>query len=277
MADNTVMATLYGKEFVEAYEQKQSHLRGTVTTEGDVKGDKFIFIIEGAADEAVERGANGNIPYASDDQSSATCSLKEYHHLARKNNFSIYSSSVPQRLSMQRRGVVSMNNRTDQLILTQIATTTYAANSGNAIAGMGLGGLLEACSILDENKVPDDGERYGLLTPKAWAHAMKIEQFASGDYVPDKPYMRYVQWRQWNGVKWCRHPNLPGVKTSSASCFVYHKSAIGHGLNQGEMTTKVGANDEQDYSWARTSAYQGSKALQIAGVVKMVHNDTTAL
>lgn len=277
MADNTVMQTLYGKEFVAAYEQKQSMLRGTVTTEGEVKGDKFIFIIEGAADEAVARGANGNIPYASDDQTSATCELKEYHHLARKNNFSVYSSSVPQRMSMQRRGIVSLNVKTDKLILAQLANTTYAANGGSAIAGMTIAGLLEACAILDENFVPDDGERYGLLTPMAWAHAMKVEQFSSGDYVPDRPFMKYTQWRSWNGVKWCRHPGLTGVTTATASCFVYHKSAVGHGMNMGEMVTKVGQNDEQDYSWARTSAYQGAKSLQVGGIVKLVHNDTTAL
>lgn len=277
MADTTVMSTLYGKEFVSRYEQKQSHLRGTVTTEGDIKGNNFVFIIEGAADAAVSRGANGLIPYASDDQTSATCTLAEYHHLARKNNFNIYSSSVPQRQSMQQRGIVSMNNKTDDIILTQLATTTYSANGGSAIAGMGLAGLLEACAILDENKVPDDGERYGLLTPMAWAHAMKVTQFASADYVPDRPFMKYTQWRNWNGVKWCRHPTLPGVTTATASCFVYHKAAVGHGMNMGEMVTKVGVNEEQDYSWARTSAYQGGKMLQAAGVVKLVHNDTTGL
>lgn len=277
MADNTVMATKYATEFTAAFEQKQSFLRGTVTTEGEVKGQNFVFIIEGAADAAVERGSNGNIPYASDDQTSATCTLKEYHHLARKNNFNVYSSSVPQRLSMQRRGIVSLNYKTDQLILTQLATTTYSANGGSAITGMALANLLEACAILDENNVPDDGERYGLLTPMAWAHCMKVAQFTSRDYVPDVPFMKYVQWREWNGVKWCRHPSLSGVTTATASCFVYHKSAVGHGMNMGEMVTKVGQNDEHDYSWARTSAYQGSKALQVAGIVKLVHNDTTSL
>jgi len=277
MADITIMQTKYNMEFTPVYEQKQSHLRGTVTTEGDVKGDKFIFIIEGVADEAVTRGANGNIPYASDDQSSQTCVLAESHHLARKNNFQIVSSSVPQRTSMQRRGVVSINRKTDNLILTQLATTTFATNGGGTIAGMGLGSLLESTAILAANQVPDDGELYGLLTPMAWAHAMKINQFASGDWVPDRPFMKYTMWRDWNGVKWCRHPNLPGVGTSAASCFVYHKSSVGHGLNMGEMTTKVGQNEEHDYSWARTSAYQGAKALQVGGIVKMTHNDTTAL
>jgi hypothetical protein len=275
--DNTVMQTLYGKEFVSAYEQKQSYLRGTVTTEGDVKGDKFIFIIEGAADEAVTRGANGNIPYASDDQTSATCQLAEYHHLARKNNFNVFSSSVPQRLSMQRRGIVSINNKTDNLILTQLATTTFAANSGNAVAGLTLAAVLESVAILNANKVPNDGERYGLLSPMAYAHLMKVNQFASGDWVSDKPFMKHVHWRSWMDVKWCVHPNLPGVGSGTASCFVYHKASVGHGINMGEMVTKIGQNDEQDYSWARTSAYQGAKALQVSGIVKIVHNDTTAL
>lgn len=275
--DNTVMQTIYGKEFVSAYEQKMSYLRGTVTTEGDIKGNTFVFIVEGVADTAVTRGANGNIPYASDDQSSATCTLNEYHHLARKNNFQIASSSVPQRLSMQRRGVNSINSKTDALILTELATTTYAANGGVAIAGLTIAGLLEACAILDQNGVPDDGERYGLLSPKAWAQAMKINQFSSGDWVSDKPFMKYTQWRNWNGVKWARHPFMTGVGTASSSNFVYHKMAVGHGLNMGEMVTKVGQNDEQDYSWARTSAYQGAKALQVGGIVKILHNDTTAL
>lgn len=276
MADNTVMATLYGKEWVKAYEQKQSWLRNCVSIEGEVKGDNFIFIIEGAADLAVERGANGNIPYAADDQTSATCTLKEYHHLVRKNNFRIYSSSVPQRMSMQNRGIVSINYKTDQLIITQLATSTYTTNGGTA-TGNDLALMLEAGVILDQNNVPDDGERYGILTPKAWAQAMRINQFSSGDWVTDKPFMKVTQWRQWNGIKWARHPNLPGKTTNSASCFVFHKYAVGHGLNMGEIQTKIGENEEHDYSWARSSAYQGSKALQIAGIVKMVHDDTAAL
>jgi hypothetical protein len=137
--------------------------------------------------------------------------------------------------------------------------------------------MLETMAILDEQYVPDDGERYGLLTPRAFAQAMKINQFSSGDWVSDKPFMKVTQWRQWGGVKWARHPNLPGKGTSSATCLVYHKACAGHALNQGEMQTKVGENEEHDYSWARATAYQGAKAIQVAGIVKLPHNDTAAL
>lgn len=276
MADNTVTQTLYAKEFTKALEQKESWLRGTVTTEGEVAGDTYVFIIEGTADTAVERAANGNIPYASDDQTSTSCTLKEYHHLARKNRFKIFSSSAPQRVSMASRGVISINNKCDQLIIDQLETATYQTNSGTAAANS-LALMLEAMATLDENYVPDDGERYGVLTPMAFAQALRVNQFSSGDWVSDKPFMNVTQWRRWAGVKWARHPNLPGRTTNSASCFVYHKYSVGHALNKGDIQTKVGENEEHDYSWARASSYQGSKALQLGGIVELVHDDTAAL
>jgi hypothetical protein len=274
MADNTVTPTLYATEWTAIYEQKKSLLRGTVTTKGEVKGSSFVFIIESAADIAVERGPDGLIPSADDTQASTSVTLKEYHHKAVKTNFNIYSSSVDQRGSMQRRGVVSINNKTDQLIIDELETTGY--NTG-AAAAASLAMLLLACTTLDANFVPDDGERYGLLTPMAWAQMMKVNQFASADWVPDQPFMKYKEWRLWNGVKWVKHANLPGKGTAAAKCFVYHKSALGHALNQGEMQTKMGVNEEHDYSWARTSAYQAAKMIQDEGAVLMTHNDTSSL
>src|SRR5262245_47363103 len=128
MAENTVTQTLYDNEWNQAYEQKQSWLRGTVQTKGEVNGDTFVFILEGDADEASSRGPGGQIPDADDNQTSTSCSLAEYHHLVRKNHFQIYSSSVDQRLSMQRRGVISTNKKTDSILLNQLDQTTYDTN-----------------------------------------------------------------------------------------------------------------------------------------------------
>lgn len=276
MADTTVTQTLYDTEFNSAYEQKQSWLRGMVQTKGDVNGDTFVFVLEGDADEAVTRGANNNIPYADDNQSSTSCTLAEYHHLARKNNFNIYSSSVDQRGSMQRRGVISTNKKTDSILLTQLDATTYDTNSGSAAAAT-LALLSEAVAIMDQNGVPRDGERYGLLTPKAWQQMLKVNQFSSGDWVSDMPFMKQTEWRLWNSIKWSVHPYLSGVATSVAKCFIWHKYAVGHALNKGAMNSKIGQNEEHDYSWARTSSYQGGKLIRAAGVVRIKHNDTASL
>lgn len=275
MADNTELQTLYAQEFTENYEQKQAMLRGTVTTKGEVKGNTFIFIIEGLSDAPTQRTAGGLIPVAQDTQSNTSVTLQEWHHLARKTGFNIASSSVDQRLSMSRRGVNSINYKTDQLIIDQLATTSYVVNSGSAIAMAN--GILEAGAVLDENFVQNDGERYCIMTPKAWALLMTYKQFTSVDWVPDRPFMKYVQWRIWNGIKCAVHPNLPGKGTATASCFVWHKGAVGHALNKGDIQTKVGQNDEHDYAWARATSYQNAKLVLGGGVVKIVHNDTTAI
>lgn len=276
MTDVTVTQTLYSNEWNQAYEQKQSWLRGMVQTKGDVQGDTFVFVLEGDADEAQERAANGNLTYADDNQSSTNATLKEYHHLARKNNFNIYSSPVDQRLSMQRRGVISTNKKTDSLLLAKLDTTTYDTNAA-AAAAASLALLCEAVAILDANFVPRDGERYGLLTPMAWQQMMKVREFSSKDWVPDEPFMKSTEWRQWNSVKWSVHPGLSGVGTATAKCYAWHKWAVGHALNKGNMTTKIGVNEEHDYSWARTSSYQGAQLLRAKGVVRIKHNDTTSL
>ena len=68
------------------------------------------------------------------------------------------------------------------------------------------------------------------------------------------------------------HPNLPGKGTTSENSFLYHKSAVGHALDTSGMNTPVGYFEEQDYSWARATAYMGAKLLQNTGVVVMTHD-----
>ena len=106
---------------------------------------------------------------------------------------------------------------------------------------------------------------------------LTYKNFSSQDWVPYRPFMKYVPWKQWNGLKVAKHPNLPGKGGATASCFAWHKGAVGHALNRGEMQTKVGQNDEHDYSWARTTSYQNSKLVLGGGVVKVVHDDTAAI
>lgn len=279
MADNTNMQVLYSREFVQAYQQTQSWLRGTVVTEGTVNGLSFVFNVSGVVKPAVRRGNNGMIPYGSDGQTTATCTLDEYFgQPLRKSNFNIMSSAPNQREQMQKDGVKSINYSTDQMILTQAATTSNIYNSGTAITAA-LGSMMQAlASGLWANSVPQDGEVYGLLTPMAWARMMTIQQFSNSQWVGnDLPFMKTTQWRDWASVKWSMFPNLPGVGTATASCFVWHKQSLGHGLNDGDFRTMIGYNEEHDYSWSYCRSYQGAKLLQNNGVLKIVHDDTSAI
>ena len=63
-----------------------------------------------------------------------------------------------------------------------------------------------------------------------------------------------------------------GVGTATEKCYMYHRNAIGHAFDKSGLATPVGYDQEQDYSWARASAYMGCKLLQSAGDVVVTHD-----
>jgi hypothetical protein len=68
------------------------------------------------------------------------------------------------------------------------------------------------------------------------------------------------------------HPNLTGRGTNSEKSYMYHKAAVGHAMDTSGMQTPVGYHEEQDYSWARASAYMGALVLQNSGIVVITHD-----
>jgi hypothetical protein len=112
--------------------------------------------------------------------------------------------------------------------------------------------LVEA---LDANSVPNDGMRYGVLTPRAYAQAMTVESFASSDYVGANglPFGEGIpghrMFREWMNVKWCMLPNLPGQGTSTAKIFVYHKNAIGYAIQKAANNVASNENIAADITW----------------------------
>jgi hypothetical protein len=53
---------------------------------------------------------------------------------------------------------------------------------------------------------------------------------------------------------------------------LYHKNAIGHAINTGGIDTAVGYDEENDYSFARCTAFMGAKTLQVSGIVVLNHD-----
>ena len=66
MADTAFM-TQYRQEFIAGFEQKQSLLRQSVTSEAVIKGNQAVFLVaDSGGATAVTRGVNGLIPARAD-------------------------------------------------------------------------------------------------------------------------------------------------------------------------------------------------------------------
>jgi hypothetical protein len=273
----TAFQTQYRQDFVAGFEQRESLLRASVTTEVEIKGNTATFLVaDSGGAEAKTRGVNGLIPARADNLSQPAVTLVEWHDLVRKTGFNVFASQGNQVAIMQKTSMAVINRKIDYDIFTELNTGTV--NTGGAVtASVAL--VMKAKTILGINEVPWDSNIYAAITPAFEAYLMQTKEFASREYIGrapmdqadpawrDKPLMYY-----WLGVSWCVHPNLPGVGTSAEKCFMYHKSSIGHAYNQGDIEALAGYNQEQAYSWARTSIYMGSNILQNSGVVVMNHD-----
>lgn len=275
---DTAFQVQYRQEFIQAFEQHQSLLRDTVTTEATVKGQQAVFLVAGSNNaEATSRGVNGLIPARADDNDQNTCTLKEWHDLVRKTGFNVFASQGNQRAIMQMTTMAVINRKIDDQIITELNTGTVSIGDSTTIPGVSL--FQNGRVKLSNASVPWDSNITLLCQPSFLAYLEQAPEFANADYVNMRPYANEdASWKdkpmayRWRNCMIIEHPNLPGKGTSSEISFLYHKTAIGHAMDSSGLQSPVGYDDEQDYSWARASAYMGAKLLQNSGVITITHD-----
>ncbi len=276
---DTALQTLYRDEWIHAYERNQSVLRGCVTTEANVRGQKAVFLTSLSNREAVTRGSNGLIPSATGAQTQTDCTLEEWHDLPQKTTFDVLRGQADQRAIMIAESQSVINRKVDDQIITALATGTLDTGTTASVMTKRLAG--KALTTLFNGNVPNDGQIYGLLTPAAWEYLTDDPTFTSKDYVDARPIVdgppSGMQFLRWKGCLWMMHTGLPGVGTNAAKCFVFHKRAIGHAYAADSLKPALGYNDEQDYHWVRSSIYMGAALLQNAGVVYINHDDSALI
>ncbi len=272
MAD-TAFQVQYRQEFIAAFEERQSYLRSCTVTEAVIKGNTATFLVAGSGGAtATTRGVNGLIAARADDLSQLSATLAEWHDLVRKTGFNVFASQGDQRRIMQETTMAVINRKIDADIIAQLdAATIDTGTTATASVSM----VAKALSALGNAEVPinEMDNMFAVVSPSFWGYLMETREFASGEYVDVKMFNGSIRKMfRWFGINWIVHPNLTGVATSTELCYVFHRNSIGHAVNTAGLSSPVGYDDEQDYSWARASVYMGSKLLQNSGIVQMKHD-----
>lgn len=272
MADSAFQIQ-YRAETIAGFEQRESLVRKTVTTEANVNGSQAVFLVaDSGGATAVTRGLNGLIPARADNLNQNTATLTEWHDLVRRTKFNLFASQGDGRAIMQQSTMAVINRKIDSDIITALNTATLTTGAA-ATASLNL--AMYALTILGNNAVPMDGNISALITPAFYAFLMQTKEFANVDYVSNKPFDGQLTMFRWANVNWIVHPNMPGKGTAAEKCFVYHKSAVGHAFDLNALDTEAGYEAEQGYSWARASTFLGSKVLQNSGIVVINHDGSS--
>lgn len=271
---DTAFQTKYRQEFIKGFEKRQTLARHTCVTETEIDGKEAVFLVaDSGGATAVNRGANGDIPTRPDNLNQYTCTLKEWHDVPERTNFNIYASQGDGRRIMQMTSMGVVNRKIDEDIHSALSAAT---NTWGAAAVATLTRITTAKTKLANANADEDAPLFALITPAFHGYLMGLKEFASADYVQDDRFTGVSKDKafSWYGVNWIVDSKLSGVGTSSATCYMYSQNAIGHACDMENIATLVGYDDKNDKSWARTTAYMGSKLLQNSGVIKMLHDDS---
>ena len=271
----TAFQIQYRQEFIHGFEQLQSLVRGTVTTEAVIKGNQATFLVaDSGGARMVTRGVNGLIPARSDNLTQLTATLLEKHDMPQRTEFNLVSSQGEGRRIMQATTMGVMNREIDQDIIDALENGSITTGT-TTTASLAL--CAKAKALLGKNKVRFDGQITALITPAYENYLIQTKEFASADYISNKPLdgsapVQSYGYYNWIGVKWIVHPDLPGANTSAEKCFMYHRDAVGHAVNMNGEGIHAGYDEQQAYAWARASIYMGGKLLQNNGVVVINHD-----
>ncbi|MCK1501496.1 phage capsid protein [Bradyrhizobium sp. 188] len=270
---DTAFQVQYRQEAIMGFEQGLSMLGSAVTTEAEFKGNQATFLVaDSGGAVARTRGVNGLIPSRADNLNQYTATLVENHDLVRRTGFNIFASQGDGRRIMQDTSRKVINKAIDQDILAELANGTLTTGAA-VTASLALVTKVE--TILGNNEVDmeEEDNLFFVASPAFRAYLRQIPEWTKGSYVEIKSLTGAIRsyYRQW-GFNWIFHPKIVGKGTASEQCFAFHRAAIGHATNTGGMQALAGYHEEQDYSWARTSVFMGSKVLQNNGIVKVAHD-----
>ena len=261
-------------EVHDAFQRRGSFLLQTVRHKNNVKGSSTTFQKIGTG-VATTKARHGQVTPMNQSHTAIECTLADFHAGDWVDDLDEHRIGHDERRAIADGGAWALGRKADDQILTDMATTTNELNSGMHTA-LTRAFLLQMAETLDDNDVPNDGHRWGLLTPRAWSIAMTIDEFASGDFVSDQPFMKGANPRTWLGIHWMMHTGLPNKGTATAECFAYHRNALGYGSAH-EISVSVQFHNDHDAWFVNHKMSGGACLIDGNGVVKFPQDDTAVI
>lgn len=293
------MSTSITNAFVKQYEgdvhhvfqREGSSLKPSVRVKSGIVGASTTFQKLGTG-TATTKARHGVITPMNAAHTAVECALSDYYAGDWVDRLDEAKVSIDERQALARSGAYALGRKSDELIIAQLDATGQGAIAWNEASAAGVrNALLQMVEALDDNDVPNDGGRYGLLTPRAWAMAMTVREFSSADFLgaDGLPFREGApvgqRWKAWMGVMWKQHTGLPGKGTAAAKVFAYHRNAVGFAIARESRNVAGNEAVSADITWHGDRAAHfvnhcfsaGACLIDDTGVIEGQVDDTAAI
>lgn len=266
----------YEADVHEAYQRMGSKLRMAVRTKSDIVGSSTSFPKTGKGIAGL-KSRHGNVPTMEVSHEQIECTLQDWYAGDWVDKLDENKINFDEKRVLVNAGAYALGRKTDDLILTALATTTTTPVADGTLGVLNRNLVLRALKALNKADVPDDGRRWCVLTDYQWAAMMTIKEFSSADYTgPALPYTNSDDIRRWMGVTWVRHSGLTGADTADMNCYLWHESAVGLAVG-GEVSTDIDWTGFKSAWFIGNTMSMGAVIIDHTGVVPInVDDDETS-
>lgn len=264
----------FEREVHEAFQRQGSKLRNTVRVINEVQGSEAVFQKVGKG-TASTKSTHGMVPVMNLDHSAVTATLQDFYAGDWVDRLDELKINIDERQVIANAGAYALGRKADELIINKLASVGAGQEIIDGNIGMTLDKVLEALTMLGDADVPDDGERFAVVGWKQWSELLKINEFASADFVgaDELPYQMTMQAKRWLGTLWIPHSGLPVDASDIRSCFWYHKTAVGHAVSA-DVETDITWHGDRAAHFVNNMMSQGTALIDATGIVEIKCDET---
>lgn len=269
----------YEAEVHAAYQRQGSKLMNTCRVKPVTNAKDCTFQKVGRG-SATTKARHGLVPVMNLDHTNVTATLADYYAGEWVDKLDELKTNIDERGVVANAGAYALGRTTDTIITTALGTmATSTVTMGVSSIAAFKNKILEAIEKLNNLDVPDDGERWGVVSSRFWSWLMLVDEFVRADYIGGDalPYKSgFTQIKNWCGVKWMPFTGISGAGGATANNLLYHKSCIGLAVGQHVSADITWHGDRASHFISHSMSF-GSVLIDGEGGCEMVLDETAAL
>ena len=269
----TSFDTLVKKQY-----QGKMKLRDCVRLKTGVKGSthEFPVINKGIATPRIPQS---DVTPMNVTHGKATATLEDWNAADYSDVYDLQKLNFDERQEIVDTATMAVGRRMDQLVLDQLdagANSTQVAKSvGGADTGLNLAKILRAKRLMDDQGVPNDGNRVMAVSARAIEQGLAEAEIASADYNILMPLMK-GELNDFSGFKFkmieARDEGGLDLTTNTRKNFAFHKDAVGLAVGI-DLRTEVNYVPEKTSTLVNALFSAGAVVIDDLGVYEVLTHE----
>jgi len=250
-----------------AYQRMGSKLRNTIRST-NVSGSTARFQKIGTG-TASTKSRNGNVTPMELAHTNVEVSMSDFYAAEYIDKLDELKTNINERSAVTQSAAAALGRKTDEIIVAAMDAGANSTQIHDANSALGKADLLTLFETFGAADIPEDGQRYLVMSPQGFADLYNITEFASSDFVGEQnlPFAGGITMKEFLGFKIFSTNAVSGGKN-----FAYHTTAIGIGINS-DVQTEINYVAEKVSHLSTSMMSMGAVAIDDNGIYEVLDNN----